>query len=201
MTDFDDLNALLKDSRRAQHAEREAKAAASTLPIRQPQAQPAPQELYANPDNWQRTRGIALIHEETQSLLGNFTEYVHRSVAGARRLVLELTPMSISATESVSGDWWITKVALLQKRVESSRRAMSVLDIELDRLGVHAPSVGVEIHSTAFHGIARVELLAPTSFAALAEGVTQVLKLPAGVNILPSMSRESKLVLRKAVEL
>ena len=35
------------------------------------------QALYLDPKNWTRTRGIALMHAETQTLLGNFSEYIH----------------------------------------------------------------------------------------------------------------------------
>ena len=46
-----------------------------------------PRAIYTNPDNWERTRGIALIHADTETLLGSFDEWTHRKIVNCRRLV------------------------------------------------------------------------------------------------------------------
>src|SRR5260221_5092397 len=64
-------------------------------------------ELFALPENWERTRGIALIHAETETLLRNFSEYCHKTVAGCRKLLREESPITVEAAERVEGSWWL----------------------------------------------------------------------------------------------
>lgn len=203
MTDFDELNSLFKDARREQFRAKEAAAARKAIhdgeKPRQPQ-EALPQELYTKPENWIAGRGIALIHEGTQTLLGNFREYTHATVAGCRKLLLEPTPIQIDAQEHVAGDWWIAEVRSVVKREEWTKKYLAVLDLHLDKLGVHAPAVSVEAH-VAYGGIQRCELTRPYTFAATGETVGQLLELPAGTNLLPVMSRDSKLNLRKEIGL
>ena len=145
-------------------------------------------------------RGIALIHEETQSLLGNFRELIHTSVPGCRRLVLESGLLQIDATEYVAGAWWAAEMPQLQRRADWMTKRFLHLDIALTSPAVHAPAVFIEAH-IAYGGIARVELLLETTFLAGEEGITSLLVLPVGTNILPVLEWTVKLTLRKELGL
>ena len=161
---------------------------------------PDPRAIYTNPDNWTRTRGVALIHSDTETLLGNFSEYVHRSILNCRRLVREETPLAISATERVSGDWWIGKsLEAPAAREEWHSRHELVLHIQLARLGVHSPDCSI-ITYVSYGAIARVELVSDTTFAQM-QGAEQLLFLPAGTNILPELPSDLKIAIRKELEL
>lgn len=154
--------------------------------------------LFYNPENWQRTRGVALFHEETQSILGNFSEYLHRSVAGCRRLVREESPIAVSEVEHVSGDWWI---GVDRQPVASApwfEDRLAMMKLHLPELGVWTPLA--EVRAKLEHGsIARVELVNETLFAD-SDG-RQLLTLPAGTNLLPVMDLDGKLTLRREIGL
>ena len=154
--------------------------------------------LYNNPDNWERKRGIALVHEETETLLGNFSEYVHRSVRNCRRLVREANPIAIQATERVSGSWWVGGEKVPEVRQIWHERREVVLHLHLDELLVHAPACELEVH-LSYGSIARVELLRATTFAQVLDAQEQLLILPAGTNVLPVMGADCKLNLRKGL--
>jgi len=156
-----------------------------------------PAELFQRPENWRRTRGIALIHAETETLLGNFSEYLHISVAGARKLIREETPIAIAATERVSGDWWITRKEEVVAAESWHRTALAVIDLALPSLLVHSPATPVKV-LISYGGIARVELEVETQFVQT-EGAEQLLTLPAGVNVLPVMSHDSKVAVKAQV--
>lgn len=153
-----------------------------------------PQALYADPDNWRRTRGVALIHRETRTLLGNFSEYVHVSVSDCRRLVREESPISVSATEEVSGEWgWTGPVK--EDHLDSSLSVRElVLSVCLDAPDVNAIAA-LRVHLQGA-GILRVELAEDTHFGSL----DQFLLLPAETNILPVLAYHSKVNLREALE-
>ena len=162
-------------------------------------AEPAKAEataLFSDPTNWRRTRGVALIHVETESLLGNFSEYVHRSVANCRKLIREDSPIAVSATERIVGSWWITDTSRgrIEPRREWHTRQTAALHVYLDQLQLHSPECQV-VACLSFGAISRVELTADTSFTQTA-GPEQILLLPAGTNILPEMSHDSKVALR-----
>lgn len=157
-----------------------------------------PRTLYTDPANWTRTRGVALIHAESETLLGNFSEYVHRSVAGCRRLVRESEPISVEATESISG-YWTSRTGqqpLMREAWHEKRNA--TLYLELDALGVQAADCRLVVH-LSHGGIARVELAEAARLCGIAG--EQLLFLPAGVNVLDTMSYACKVALRKELGL
>jgi len=154
--------------------------------------------LFYNPDNWTRTRGVALFHEETQSILGNFSEYRHKTVAGCRRLVREEVPMVVSEIEHVAGDWWIG----IDRRPEPAapwfEDRLAMIKLTLPELGVWTPLA--EVRAKLQHGaISRAELVNDTLFAD-PDG-RALLTLPAGTNLLPVMDLEGKLLLRREIGL
>lgn len=154
--------------------------------------------LYTNPENWTRVGGVALIHKETQSLLGNFSEYRHKSVSHAKKLVREETPISVQRTETVAGSWWLgeDRQVVAHSTWHETRKAM--VKLHLLELGLFTPLAEVAVQ-LSHRGIARVELLEATLFAdPLGK---ELMTLPAGLNVLPVMSLDSKLDLRKEIGL
>lgn len=188
---LDDLFREAKAARIVEQRAKEAKAAAkngdgehaSTL------------ALFQNADNWTRTRGIALIHEETETLLGNFSEYIHRSVPGCRKLLREELPISVEATERVSGSWWLGAERKIEPKQSWHKQRPAILHLHLDKLRVHSPATEVMVH-LSYDSIARCELVADTQFAQEDGQQEQLLWIPAGTNLLEVMSRDCKINLR-----
>jgi hypothetical protein len=160
-----------------------------------------PRALWTNPENWREAGGVALIHAETQTLLGTFVEWRHKTVPDARRLVRAAAPLPILRTEAVEGDWWLrAPEAVEEPPAWSTRHVQTLATLHLSHLGVFAPLV--EVWATVSHGsIARVELAAETQFAAEDGAPEGLLWLPKGTNVLPVMSQDSKLALRAELRL
>jgi len=158
-------------------------------------------EVFTLPENWERTRGIALVHQETQTLLGNFSEYVHRSVKNCRRLVREHNPIAVAAVETVSGFWWLGEQ---RPYIEASRPTewtvtrQALIDVQLPELGVGHPVTDVTV-SLYLGGIMRVELAEDTQFVSPKGEI--FLTLPKGTNLLECMSTDCKVALRKELGL
>ena len=75
MSDHPELDALFSVARqhiRALTATRQPKRATTPDTIN-------PDTLFTNPDNWTRNGAVALIHTETETLLGTFIEYLHNT--------------------------------------------------------------------------------------------------------------------------
>lgn len=194
-----ELDDLFAEAKQVIIKDRQAAAAKAKQPRRVGEAAEAPPEpnaLYNNPDNWTRTRGIALIHKETETLLGNFSEYLHKTVAGCRKLVREAAPISVSASEYVDGNWYLEASAAPEARQEWHEKRTAIIDLLLPELRLHAPLIELEAH-LSYGAIARVELATTTILAGLAGEPTQLVTLPAGTNVLPLMGTECKAMLRK----
>ena len=176
MTDTLSLDDLFKEAKAAMRSvtKRKEKAKADA-----PLPDPDTIGLFRNPANWVRTRGIALVHADTQTLLGNFTEYCHRTELDARRLVREADPLPVEATEYVNGDWWMTpEEAPKPKRMWKTSKLLTVPYVNLSHLGVHAR--GVCVYAVFGEGsLDRVDLATETIFG----GGSVLMKLPAGVDI------------------
>lgn len=151
-------------------------------------------ELYTLPENWERTRGVALIDKETSTLIGNFSEYVHKTVPHTRKLCREHLPISIDAKEVVEG--------YLGERIERLRgnsweaEHFLTCPILLDELMVEAPLVQLQI-KTRLGAIIRADLAADTQFSA--QNGQMVLQLSAGTNIWEACGADTKAVVRKGV--
>ena len=150
-------------------------------------------DLYALPDNWVRTRGVALIDKDTQTLLGNFSEYRHRTVPKTRKLLREHTPISIDATEVVEG-YLGADVEFRLKGQTWEREVDLKADIWMDELMVGAPAIELLI-KLRLGVIVRIELKADTQFASNS-GQT-ILQLPAGTNIAEQLSADSRRYIRR----
>ena len=152
-------------------------------------------ELYTLPENWERTRGIALIDKATQTLVGNFSEYKHKTIEKTRKLLREHTPIAIDATEYVEGYLG----AAFEQKVRGNgweQEHLAVCHVMLDELMVEAPKVELNI-KTRLGALVRAELLQDTQFASMS-GQT-ILSLPAGTNILEAASIDTTAAMRRAV--
>lgn len=145
---------------------------------------------YEDPQNWKRTRGIALVHKETQTLLGNYGEFVHKTEEGCRKLVREPLVMRVSAVEEVSGDWWLSEP--LPERVEPKTRFTARLDVQLPKLHLHAPSCSVVVSLDDRGHMTHVRLALYTTFAQIDPEVAQLVFFRAGTELRKEMSRECK---------
>ena len=163
------------------------------------EAEAATRILYADARNWRRVRGIALIHQETQTCLGNFAEYIHTRVKDCRKLIREEAPLTVEALEYVSGNWWIAA----ERRPEPAQiwhtHKHVTMKLHLEELGVFAPAVFIKAF-LSYGAIARVELAQATRFAQV-QGAETFLDLPAGTNIYEVLSRDCKTKLKKELGL
>lgn len=188
--EFAELDALYKSGRKALFATKEGRRLLkATVPAEIKESDNA---KYLNPDNWTRTRGIALIHGETQTLLGNFSEYIHKDKT--RKLLREEAPISVSATEIVEGSWWLGEGRKPEPVQEWHTTKTCILHLHLGELGLHSPAVEVIVH-LSYGSIARCELAVETTFAQT-EGVEMLVTFAAGTNVLDCMTRDCKVKLR-----
>lgn len=166
------LDDLFKEAKAAMRAERATKA-------KLPPPNPETEGIYRNPANWIRTRGVALMHSETLTLLGNFTEYRHKTVPDARRLVRETDPLPIEATEYLNGDWWMKPEEVPKtKRLWKESKLLTLPYANLSHLGVHARSLCV--YAVFGEGsLDRVDLASDSIFG----GGSVLMNLPAGTDI------------------
>ena len=155
-------------------------------------------DLFTLRENWERVGGVALFHDDTQSIIGNFSKYNHRTVKGCWELIREETPVAVSELMHVTGDWWIglDRKPELAKPWFEDRLAM--IKLHLPELGVFAPLVQVRA-KLEHQGIMRVELVEETQFAD-SDG-RLLLILPAGTNVLPVMTLDGKINLRQEIGL
>jgi hypothetical protein len=146
-------------------------------------------QLYTNPENWVRTRGVALIDKGTQTLIGNFSEYVHKTVTHTRKLIREHVPIAIAATEIVEGYLGEALESRLRGNSSWTEHRSCQLDILFPELMVGAPNVKLRV-ALYLGGVSRAELVEETQFASMS-GNTMLI-LPAGTNVLEQMGIDCK---------
>jgi len=152
-------------------------------------------QLYTDPANWKRTRGVALIDKSSKTLLGNFSEYLHRTMPNTRKLLREHQPISIEATEEMEG-YLGHDLDRRLRGVTWDREAEAIVHVTLDELMVEAPNVRLRA-CLQLSTIIRVEVLEDTQFACPSGNV--LIKLGAGTNIWQAASADTKAAIRKAV--
>ena len=149
-------------------------------------------DLYALPANWLHSGRVALIHEPSGTLLGNFEILTHKSVAGARRLVRNDSPGLAGGVEFVSEDWWLTgnHEVSLGERTEWKKDELHLLPyLHLPAFGVLARNVEVKVVRVSGY-LAGVQLTSETTFhSPTGEGT---LTLPQGTNILKGLDQPTK---------
>lgn len=153
---------------------------------------------FQDPERWKKVRTLALIHTagESQTLIGNFHEFLHDSMT-ARKLVRVTEPCSTEGVEYVTGALWLDQEqedhAAPEKWIETVER---VIGITLKDLRLHCPDAFVTVR-LEFGGIARVELNEVTRFTCPERDT--FLFLPKGLDVLTCMTLDSKLALRSEV--
>jgi len=156
---------------------------------------PDTKKLYLDPENWTRIKGVAIVHRETNSIVGNFSEYRHNSLPDVRKLVREEAPISVSATEYVEGSWWLGEGRRPEPKQAWHEQRPLIVHLYLEELKVHAPACEIVAH-LSYGAIARVELALDTQLAQ-SEGAEQLVFLPAGTNISEVMGLDMKMIIRK----
>lgn len=154
---------------------------------------------YTDSENWTRKRGVALYHKESGTLLGVFSEYLHRDGSSIKRL-REKSLISIDGQLEVEGTWWLEPQA--REHIEAAKRWQEqrheIIPLHLDRLGLFCPAAPITIFFQ-FGGIMRVELTEECQFAST-DGAT-LMTLAKGVNVYEVMELEGKVALRKEITL
>jgi hypothetical protein len=152
-------------------------------------------ELYTDPNNWKKGRGLVLIDKETKTVLGNFLEYIHCKDSKARKLIRAHEPIEINGQEEIDG--WLGHAREAQLRGVSWDREVEVTcHIGLDEVQVEAPLVRVKAF-LLLNTIVRAELVADTQFATASGNL--ILKLPAGTNVWDAAGVDTKMALRVEV--
>ena len=184
MTTDLDLDALFREARTAlrnQKVELAKKASKTKLaPLDEP---PDTAGIYRNPANWIRGAAVALIHRASETLLGNFTEYRHKTVHDARRLVREDNPPPVQSVEYIDLD-----LNLSNGQPPTPKRAWQTILPVTCTVGLLAYSAAApDVQLLAHFGdgdLKWLELAEPTIF----KTVDGMLRLPAGTNILPELA-------------
>ena len=189
------LDDLFREARAAAKVERtQAHLRAEAAKRRRQDPVEAPVEplgVFADPDNWRQTRGVTLIHGPTQTLLGNFWELRHKTVPDARRLVRSAEPIPVTTLETV--DFGVVQLDPMIPAHQALSHRVMTLDVQLATPAVAAERVLLRVEYYE-QWTARVVLLESTTFAEAGE----ILTLPAGVDILPGLTRECKRAVRMA---
>lgn len=160
-------------------------------------AEKALHELFADPLNWNRIGGVALIHQDTDTLLGNFSEYKHNSTS-AKKFVRETQLLAVQRTEYVSGPWWIEQISKKADPARWIETRDAVVDVVLPSLSLAAFTVPLTVR-LEFGGIARAELKEATRFVSANADI--VLWIPGGINVLEAMSDDCKICLKSELGL
>lgn len=155
-------------------------------------------ERFSLPENWTASRTVLLVHDESDTLLGNFQEYTHNLTTGCRRLVRVDKPSGIGDIERVSGDHWLYSAPFAKPEkpeFEAEETRPAIIDIHLPELdNVFAAGVEVDVVLT-WGSITRVELLQETWFYGKDKRVQ--LSLPEGLDIREGLSLETKIRLKE----
>ena len=181
------LDELFKEARAAMRKQKELEA---TTPKKAKTVEPTLEiNLHSN---WVAQRSLALVHQETSTLLGTFTEYTNKYFPGARRLVREFSELPVLSSEYVTGVWGgpVAPEVQAPKRPWNTTRTV-IVDLVLRDLHVSAAKVLV----TAYYGegtLDAVELAEATTFASPPGAIPfSLFNLPAQTNVLAELSIHS----------
>lgn len=155
-------------------------------------------ERFTLPENWERVRTVALVHEESQTLLGNFAEYKHKLSSGCRKLIRVSEPAKVDEMEMVAGSHWLNPEPLQASKPEGAAAEEvreAIVDLHMPEMdNVFSPSVMV---SVVLHwgSVARVELTDETRFFSKDKRVQLI--LPEGLDVREGLSLETKLRIKE----
>jgi hypothetical protein len=151
-------------------------------------------ELYTLDENWEYTRGIALIDKDTMALVGNFREYRHKTVKGTRKLVREHTPILVDASEIVEG--YLGEVWKLKLHESGWTTEHSITcGLEFPQLMMEAPEAALSV-KTKLGTLVHVVLINETQFAT--HSGNTLLRLPAGTDIIGQLGNDCKHAIKRA---
>lgn len=149
-------------------------------------------ELFTNEKNWHPLRIVALMHEESQTFLGNFEEFEHNTVKDARKMKRLTGPSAQhAAVIYVSGPGYLEYRKPEMKTYAPDLTRLKLLSVELDSPPVSAADVTLCVQRSG-GGITRIKLEHETIFTSK----EVLLTLPAGTDILPSLSTNSKKLIK-----
>ena len=153
-----------------------------------------PAAIYTNPANWKAGRCLALIHEETSTLLGLFTELLHITVADCRRLIQATPNSTVQGVEYVKGSGWLAPLPALPPTI-LTRTVEKVLPITLtfDFACLDACAVMAVVTASALISVRLAQAATFTS------SNSEALILPANTDIWPLMAVETKRILWKMI--
>ena len=192
-TDIMSLDDLFKVAKKELTARQERSAA----PRRTPDDAPAvvtPLALYTNPANWKPGRRLALIHEDTGTLLGIFTELNHKGVVDCRRLIRDESVSRVQDVEYVRGKGWLEQSPALPAQ-SLTRTVEKVLPLTLTFSVACLDGCSVLAVVTA-SAIVSVRLAQATTFTG---GGSEALILPASTDVWPLLAAETKRTLWKMI--
>ena len=187
---LDDLFSIAKKELVAKRT----KAAAPRKPADDVPAPITPAAIYTNPANWKAGRCLALIDEETSTLLGLFTELLHVSIADCRRLVRATPDSKVQGVEYVKGIGWLSPLPALRP-TSLTREVEKVLPITLTFDFACLDDCAVLAVVTPY-AIVSVRLAQATTFTS---GNSEALILPANTDVWPLMIVETKRSLWKMI--
>lgn len=153
-------------------------------------------ETYTLPENWERTRGVALIDKNSNTLIGNFSEYINKIVPKTRKLIREHLPIAIDATEVMDGFLGVELSRRLFIGQSWENEHLATCHVLLDELMVEAPNVQLKL-KTRLGVIQRAELINDTQFASV-NGET-IMVLPAGTNVWEAAAYDTRAAMRRHV--
>ena len=153
---------------------------------------PAPSIAPTPSTQWQRGFNIRLMHRETNSSLGDFSEW--RQADGTRKLVREPdNSLPIHKIEWITG-YWGARTPPPQVYADADERFQMEISCILEAEDEYHGSAKLTV-TLKDGAIQSAALLCETSFAAPSE----ILILPALFNIYPLLTRSSKIALFEEV--
>lgn len=148
--------------------------------------------------NWTLTRTVALVHEESNTLLGNFEEYTHNLTTGCRKLVRVNAPAPVPTIEYVTGDSWLNRPDIDAPKPEefaAEDEQEAIVDLHMPEMdNVFAPQVLVRV-ILHYGSVARVELMQETRFYSKDKRVQVI--LPEDMDVREGLSLETRVRIKE----
>lgn len=198
----DALEALLDDAMEQVRRKKTSRMLALPTKPREVILRESFQSTFAKPENWREHRTIALVHRAEDgelTLLGAFKEFLHRRLP-ARKLVRIEAPSACEGEEIVSGPEWFGGPGPVQTIENPEGLETREVSIDISLRDLDAIGRAVRLTVSLIKGLVDCAKLAePTQFSCIQ--TRTVIFMPAGLKILDGMTLESKMTLRRALEL
>lgn len=158
--------------------------------------------LYSNPENWNPAGSVALLHEESQDLLGFFDSFLHKKIPATRKLVRIPDTDDLPRTyrkEWVSGPEWVTAPRALPTPVSAIELVEILCPLEMEAIHASCHEAGLEI-KLVYGGIVTARLTGPAVFRSAGDHPPSFFEFPANLNIYEYLSRETKVLIKKRID-